>query len=360
MGAAFASFLFSCFLTLLIVRYRFIHEKVTADTDFESPQKFHTVAVPRIGGLAIFLALFLGGSVRLISDWASGILLLQILVCCLPAFLSGLTEDLTKRISPLTRLLACFGSACLAYWVLHATVTSISISWIDPILSIPLVAAILSCLMIAGLTNSYNIIDGFNGLACMVGIITLAAIGYVAFRNSDFAFVFIVVATIGSIMGFFIWNFPRGLIFLGDGGAYLIGFFVGVLSILLIMRNPTVSPWFACLINIYPIFETLFSIWRKKFIKKMSPGMPDGTHLHMLIYGRIARWINPNQSNTFFSGNARTSPFLWLLSSLAVFPAAIWWNNTWILEILTLLFCLTYIYIYRSIVQFKTPRWLKK
>ncbi|MCF8196398.1 MAG: glycosyltransferase [Polynucleobacter sp.] len=246
---------------------------------------------------------------RLITDWASGILLLQILVCCLPAFLLGLLEDLTKRISPLIRLLACFGSALLAYWVLHAVVTSISISWIDPILSMPLIAATLSCLMIAGITNSYNIIDGFNGLACMIAIITLTAIGYVAFRNNDSALVFITVATIGSILGFFIWNYPSGRIFLGDGGAYLIGFWIGVLSILLVSRNSAVSPWFACLINIYPIFETIFSIWRKKFLKKISPSIPDGTHLHMLIYGRIARWINPNQTNTVFTRNARTSPF---------------------------------------------------
>jgi UDP-N-acetylmuramyl pentapeptide phosphotransferase/UDP-N-acetylglucosamine-1-phosphate transferase len=349
----------SFILTALLIRYRNLHKNFSADTDLSGPQKFHTVAVPRIGGLAIFLALFLGGALRLISDSSSGVLLLQILACCLPAFLSGLLEDLTKRISPLSRLLACLGSALLAYWVLHAAVTSISISWIDPILSIPLIATILSCLMIAGLTNSYNIIDGFNGLACMVAIITLTAIGYVAFRNDDSTLVFIAVATIGSILGFFIWNFPRGHIFLGDGGAYLIGFWISVLSILLVSRNSAVSPWFACLINIYPIFETIFSIWRKKFLKKMSPGMPDGAHLHMLIYGRIARWINPHQTSTLFTSNARTSPFLWILSSTAVFPAAIWWNNTLMLELCTLLFCLFYVYIYRSIVQFKIQRWLK-
>jgi UDP-N-acetylmuramyl pentapeptide phosphotransferase/UDP-N-acetylglucosamine-1-phosphate transferase len=359
MLASFSCFILSFFLTALLIRYRNLHENFSADTDLSSPQKFHTVAVPRIGGLAIFLALFFGSAVRLISDWASGILLLQILACCLPAFMSGLLEDLTKRISPLIRLLACFGSALLAYWILHTVVNSISISWIDPILSIPLIAAILSCIMIAGLTNSYNIIDGFNGLACMVAIITLAAIGYVAFRNNDNTLIFIVVATISSILGFFIWNYPRGLIFLGDGGAYLIGFWIGVLSILLVSRNSTVSPWFACLINIYPIFETIFSIWRKKFVKKMSPGMPDGTHLHMLIYGRIARWIYPNRTNALLTGNARTSPFLWLLSSLAVFPATIWWNNTLALELCTLLFCLSYAYIYKSIVQFKIQRWFK-
>ncbi|QWE02831.1 glycosyltransferase [Polynucleobacter sp. JS-JIR-II-b4] len=359
MAALFVAFVLSCLLTALIVRYRFIHESFSTDNNFDGPQKFHTVAVPRIGGVAIFSALLAGALVRLLSDWPSGILMLQMLICALPAFLSGLIEDATKRISPLTRLSACFGSGILAYWVLHTSITTISVAWIDPILSFPIVAASLSCLMIAGLTNSYNIIDGFNGLACMVAMITLTAIGYVAFRNHDYALVFIAVTTIGSIMGFFIWNFPRGLIFLGDGGAYLIGFWIGALSILLIMRNPDVSPWFACLINIYPIFETLFSIWRKKVIKKMNPGLPDGTHLHMLIYGRIARWINPDQKNPFFSSNARTSPFLWVLSSLAVFPAALWWNNTWMLEAFSLLFCISYVYIYRSIVQFNTPRWLK-
>lgn len=359
MVAAFAAFLFSCLLAMLIIRYRFIHGHLSADSDFDSPQKFHTVAVPRIGGLAIFLALLLGGIVRLISDLPSGILLLQILACSLPAFLSGLIEDLTKKISPLTRLVACFGSAILAVLILNASVTTVSISWVDPVLAIPLVATLLSCLMISGLTNSFNIIDGFNGLASMVGIMSLVAIAYVAFRNNDYTLVFIAIATTGSVMGFFLWNFPRGLIFLGDGGAYLLGFCIGVLSILLIQRNPEVSPWFACLINIYPIFETLFSIWRKKFIKKMSPGMPDGAHLHMLIYGRIARWIDPTQSNALFSSNARTSPFLWLLSSMAVFPAIIWWQNTRVLEAFTALFCISYIYIYHSIVRFKIPRWLK-
>ena len=359
MVAAFAAFICSCFLTMTLIRYRFLHERISNDDDFESPQKFHKVAVPRIGGSAIFTALLLAGIIRTFYEPTSGFLLLKILACSLPAFLSGLIEDLTKRVSPLVRLIACLISGAIAYKVVNAEITNIAIEWINPFLSIPFIAVLISCFMIAGLTNAYNIIDGFNGLACMIGIITITAIGYVAFRNNDNTILFISVSMIGSILGFFIWNYPRGLIFLGDGGAYLIGFVVGVLSILLTARNQAVSPWFACLINIYPIFETLFSIWRKKFIKQMSPGMPDGTHLHMLVYGRIARWINPKQSKKFISSNARTSPFLWLLSSSAVLPATVWWNSTWVLEALTVIFCINYLYIYRSIVLFKTPRWLK-
>jgi len=227
------------------------------------------------------------------------------------------------------------------------------------LLSVPAISIGISCIMLAGLTNAYNIIDGFNGLACMVGILTLAAIAYVSFRVDDYLLLFMASLIISSIFGFFIWNYPRGLIFLGDGGAYLIGFFVGALSILLINRNEEVSPWFACLINIYPAFETIFSMWRKKFIKKMGVSMPDGVHLHMLIYGRVARFIRQENNESNFSSNARTSPFLWLLASLSIFPAMIFWGNDSALQALTLLFCITYVYIYRSIVLFKVPNWMQ-
>ncbi len=359
MLASFIAFITSCLITVLVVRYKYKHESLTSDFDFDGPQKFHTVAVPRVGGLGVFVGVLVSALARLTQDFDSGLILLEVVFCGFTAYMVGTLEDLTKKVSPKVRIIGCFISALTAYLILGTQVKSIDILWIEPIFSIPIIVALLSCFMIVGLTNAYNIIDGFNGLVCMVAIITLSAIAYVAFRNNDSAIVFVGVALIGGIFGFFVWNYPRGLIFLGDGGAYFIGFSIGVISILLTVRNPNVSPWFAFLINIYPIFETLFSIWRKKFIKKMSPSMPDGVHLHMLIYGRIAKWVNPKSKNSYFSSNARTSPFLWFLSSLAVFPAVIFWNNTLFLQIAGLVFCLSYVYLYRSIVKFKI-QWLIK
>ena len=359
MLSAFLTFLASCFFTLLIVKYKYAHEKLSADHNFDGPQKFHTVAVPRIGGIAIFFSLIIGGISRYFLDPESGTLVFLILVSSLPAFGSGLIEDLTKKVSPKIRLISCFISGLIAFYLLRTIIVSIDIPWLNPVFAIPGAALLITCFMVAGLTNSFNIIDGFNGLACMVGIITLFAIAYVSFRLNDSSMVYLSVIMVSGLMGFFVWNYPRGLIFLGDGGAYLIGFWISILSILLIIRNPVVSPWFACLINMYPIFETIFSIWRKRFIKKMSPSMPDGVHLHMLIYGRIARWINPDDKNSYFASNARTSPFLWVLSSMAVFPAVIFWKSTLVMEIFTVLFCLSYIFIYKSIVTFKIPKWLK-
>jgi UDP-GlcNAc:undecaprenyl-phosphate/decaprenyl-phosphate GlcNAc-1-phosphate transferase len=348
----------SFFISALIIRLKYFKVKSILDSDTLSPQKFHIQPVPRIGGLSIFLSLFIGSLIRLSENWESGFLALTLLLCGTPAFMIGFFEDITKNIAPSRRLVTCLISAILAIYLLDIKVVSIDVYWIDPMFKSSIIAILLSSFMIVGLTNAYNIIDGFNGLVSIVAVMTLLAIGYVAFRNDDYAIIFIVVMVISGILGFFSLNYPRGLIFLGDGGAYLLGFLIAGLSILLNVKHPNVSPWFSLLINIYPIFETLFSIWRKLVLKKTSPSVPDGVHLHMLIYGRVSKWLSPG-NKTYYGRNSKTSPFLWLLSGLAVFPAVVFWNHTFILQIFSLIFCMTYILIYKAIVKFKFQKWIK-
>jgi hypothetical protein len=136
---------------------------------------------------------------------------------------------------------------------------------------------------------------------------------------------------------------------------------IAALSILLVKRNPMVSPWFALLVNAYPIFETLFTIWRRKIHQGKNPGLPDAAHFHSLIYRRLIRWaeVHESKKTASYSKNANTSPYLWLLSSFAVFPAVIWWDITWVLQCAALLFCISYIWIYNAVVKFKTPDILK-
>ena len=98
----------------------------------------------------------------------------------------------------------------------------------------------------------------------MEAMINLLVIRYGAFKASDPVLAFACLIVIGAIGGFFIWKYPRVLIFLDDGGAYLPGYQIASLSILLAVRNPSASPRFALLVNAYPIFETLFTIWRRK------------------------------------------------------------------------------------------------
>jgi UDP-N-acetylmuramyl pentapeptide phosphotransferase/UDP-N-acetylglucosamine-1-phosphate transferase len=352
------AFFCSLMVTLVLIRYQHLHQKISSDYDLSGPQKFHTHVVPRIGGIGIFLAITLTGLVTLLFfKLDRGLLLVQLIACALPTFLIGLLEDVTKNIGVKVRLTVTACSASLFGYLLNAWIISIHVPGADWLFSIGIVSVLFTIISITGLANAYNIIDGFNGLASMVAMISLLAIGYVAFKANDPTLASASLIVIGAIGGFFIWNYPKGLIFLGDGGAYLIGFLIAGFSILLVLRNSSVSPWFALLVNAYPIFETLFTIWRRKVHQGKNPGLPDGAHFHSLIYRRLIRWaeVHEVKDTASYAKNAKTSPYLWLLSSLAVFPAIIWWQTTWILQCFALLFCISYVWIYNAVVKFKTP-----
>jgi UDP-N-acetylmuramyl pentapeptide phosphotransferase/UDP-N-acetylglucosamine-1-phosphate transferase len=355
----FTAFFTSLLLILLIIRYKHLHEHLSGDHDLCGPQKFHQESVPRIGGLGIYAALWVANLVAYFKDPSLAVFLSMVLVAALPVSATGLAEDITKRISVRVRLITGFISGALLMYFFTITSIRIGVWGLDTLLLNVWVAVIFLCIACAGLANAYNIIDGFNGLASMVAIISTAAIAFVAFKVGDLELVYLALILIGAITGFFVWNYPRGLIFLGDGGAYLIGFFIATLSILLVHRNPTVSPWFALLVNAYPIFETLFTIWRRSVHHRKSAGFPDGAHFHSLIYRRVMRWILINNQPHHYLRNAKTSPYLWALSSIGVLPAIVWWDTTAILMLMSIFFIAFYIHIYFSIVTFKTPRLLK-
>jgi UDP-N-acetylmuramyl pentapeptide phosphotransferase/UDP-N-acetylglucosamine-1-phosphate transferase len=166
--------------------------------------------------------------------------------------------------------------------------------------------------------------------------------------------------TAGAVMGFFVWNFPAGLIFLGDGGAYLLGFLVAELGILLVVRNMSVSAIFPLLLCAYPIFETIFTMYRRKVVRGVATAAPDGIHLHTLIHRRLVRWTLTGNSDRrrLRRRNSMTSPYLWVLCLTSVIPAVLWWNNTAVLTSFLIVFVAFYVWIYTRIVRFKTPKWL--
>jgi UDP-N-acetylmuramyl pentapeptide phosphotransferase/UDP-N-acetylglucosamine-1-phosphate transferase len=320
--------------------------------------------VARIGGIALFLALLCLHLV-LSTLFNHSILLSNLLLTALPVFTMGLIEDLTKRVSPKLRLLASFMSAALAAYLMGHLINQTHIALLDYLLAYSVVAYLLTLFAVAGVINSINLIDGFNGLASMVCLLICLSIAYVALQYQDYELLLACVATVGAILGFFVWNYPKGLIFLGDGGAYLLGFLIVQLSIALVVRHPSVSPWYMVLLLIYPIMETLFSIYRRKIIRGISPTMPDGVHLHMLIYKRLIRFAFQKQlvhhnkqykQHYTIKRNAATSPYLWLLSSAAVVPATLFYKQTWLLQAFCLLFVVSYVWLYWRIVKFKSPQ----
>lgn len=353
-------FLVGLFATLVVMRSSVRHSALAADHDLSGPQKFHTRPVPRVGGLGVIASILAGTLIAQVSSSPVAKSLWLLALCSMPAFIAGITEDLTKNVSPRRRLFATAVSSALGIWLLNAVVNRTDIPGFDQFLQWWTPASmLLTVFIITGTANAINIIDGFNGLASMCVLMMVLSLAYVAFQVGD-NFVFTAsLITAGAILGFFVWNFPAGLIFLGDGGAYLLGFLLGELCILLVQRNTAVSPIFPLLLCAYPVFETVFSIYRKKWLRGMSPGMPDGIHLHMLVYKRLMRlMVGATLDRRKTARNSMTSPYLWVLSLTSVIPAVLWWDNTTVLTCFLLAFMVAYVLLYWSIVRFKAPKWL--
>jgi len=353
------AFLVAFLATLVVVRLARRLARVAGDHDLSGPQKFHARVVPRIGGVGIVLGIAVAAAAAAWAERSVAGLAAGLLLAAVPTFGAGLAEDLTKAQSPRRRLVFTALSAGVAVWLVEAVITRTDIPGLDWVVAYAVGAALVTVFVVTGVANAVNIIDGFNGLASMCVLLMLAGLVYVAFDVGDRAIAWLALAGIGAVLGFFVWNFPAGLVFLGDGGAYFLGFYLAELAILLLHRNPGVSPMFPLLLCMYPVFETLFSIYRKKLLRGMSPGLPDGVHLHMLVFKRLMRWaIGNRDAHTLTRRNSMTSPYLWILCSLSVVPAVLFYDSTPIQAAFIVLFGLIYVLLYWRIVRFRAPRWM--
>lgn len=354
------AFFVSTISSLLIVRFQHLHNRWSIDGDLSSVQKFHARPTPRIGGISLILGLLASTFLSwIMMPYANSHPYWLLLLCALPAFGGGLIEDLTKRVSVLQRLVLTACSAALGYWLLGAGLTSVDLLWVDSLLIFAPISLLFTCFAVAGVANAINLIDGYNGLSGMVSIMILGALAYVGLQVGDVLIWMPALAMVGAIFGFFVWNYPRGLIFLGDGGAYLIGFMIGELAVLLVARHDNISAWFPLLLVIYPIFETLFTIYRRVVIRKASPGLPDALHMHQMVYMRLVRWaVGSPCADEKTMRNSMTSPYLWLLCSVSVIPAVLFWRYESLLQIFSLGFVLVYVLLYRALVRFRAPRLL--
>jgi len=339
-------FTITAVLTALIIS---LPKKWTANEfDTIGMQKFHKNPVPHIGGALLFTGFFIG-------LWflpAAQEIRLLLLVASLPVFIAGIAEDCTGKIGPTLRMIAALLSITIAFFYLDIGIRSLNFAWSDYLLSnFNFLSLLFTLLVVGGLINAINIIDGYNGLMAGYSILALLAIAYVSHILGDGLVFQLSLTLTASLAGFFVFNFPLGKIFMGDGGAYFVGLIMAVIGLMLGIRNDEVSHWFVLLLFIYPLYETAFSIYRKAIVRGTSVSQPDGYHLHMLIYKRVVK-CKKFKNNTVVC-NSLTSPFLWVLSLFSIIPAVIWFNNQTMLIVWAFVFMLVYTIIYRRIVHFK-------
>ncbi len=200
--SGFLSVLILCFIILASQKWHLIY---SSDTDI-GPQKIHSNQIPRIGGIALLAGLLTAYILKL--PFAAGLL-----IGVLPVFLSGITEDISKRIPPFFRLGASIVSAVALVWVLSLQISARGIPLLDTLFSIEIVALSITALAIALMAQSINIIDGLNGLSIGTSLIMTCAIAIIALINGDFALAEFSLFFVACLAGILVINFPRGLLF---------------------------------------------------------------------------------------------------------------------------------------------------
>lgn len=359
LGILFRITLFAALVSALICGFLIWserwHARFSHDAVDSGPQKFHAVAVPRIGGLAIACAIAatligLDAADLLRDESVEGFSLLAL--AALPAFCGGLAEDFTKRVGVLARLLLTMGSGVLAAVLVGATLSRVDVPGLDNLLQHwPVFAIAFTAFAVSGVANAINIIDGSNGLAAAYSVIALTVLIWVSVEVADQVVLLGSLTMLGAVAGFLLWNWPSGKIFLGDGGAYLLGFWLAELSVLIVARNPEVSPWLPLLVMAYPICETLYTIYRRKIIHQQNVGCPDSNHLHQLILQLLIHTssIESNAESPKNSYNSKVVLKMLPIMLTPAFVAAISWNNTALLVVSASVFCLTYMLWYRRL-----------
>ena len=248
--------------------------------DTSAVQASHLNPTPRIGGLAIVIALIVAAALsHSAANWTTFVLLL---VSAMPVFVVGLAEDLGYSASPRRRLLAATVSgavfiALMGQWVLQTGIPGLDIAlhW-SPF------AVAFSLFLAVGVSHAFNLIDGLNGLAGFTAFAAALALATIAHQSALTEHRDILLTIAAAITGFLIFNFPFGKIFLGDAGAYAIGHLLVWMSVSILWRAPDVSPLAMLLIFFWPIADTLLAITRRFSLGKPI-AQPDRLHFHQLI-----------------------------------------------------------------------------
>ena len=116
----------------------------------------------------------------------------------------------------------------------------------------------------------------------MTAGVAAVALSLIAYQGGYLVMVELALMLAAVVFGFFLMNYPFGLIFLGDAGAYTLGFVLSWFGIAVLLHVPDASPWAILLTIFWPVADTLLAIWRRA--RRKSDAMaPDRLHVHQMV-----------------------------------------------------------------------------
>jgi UDP-N-acetylmuramyl pentapeptide phosphotransferase/UDP-N-acetylglucosamine-1-phosphate transferase len=247
--------------------------------DLSSVQAIHSKPTSRIGGVGIFVILC--ATVFLAPPSVASPYAYFILATCL-LFVVGLLEDTGTPVSPRMRLLACVATSAIVIAMFNTWLPRLGVPGFDPLMSHALVGIPVTLFVTAGVANGFNLIDGVNGLAAFTAMVSAICLAMIAYQAGISEMVILALMLAAAISGFFVLNFPFGAIFLGDAGAYTIGFILSWFGIAILLAAPAASAWAILLTMFWPLADTLLAIFRRAR-RKADAMAPDRLHVHQMV-----------------------------------------------------------------------------
>lgn len=326
------------FLISLGIFYSFfkIEKLILKNYHYRESHSIHQGKVSRQGGFLIFISIL----IYLIFHQVSTTLLTLFLIFT-PIAICAFVEDFYHNVNAVIRLVAIIVSSII-YANIFGPVHGIDIPFLSFLFENGVFLFIFTVLALTLITNSFNIIDGQNGLASFSFIFIIFSL--VGLNNFDYEDSKIYLIILLPTFFFLILNFPFSNIFLGDFGAYLFGFLSSSLIISFFNEHYEIIRWNAVLIIIYPLTETIFTFFRRLFLRR-SPFLPDNKHLHSLIYKKL-----------FSKNTTKANPLttIYLLPFMAYGPIFSIIFNDDLIKILFLImfyfitYFLTYVFLHKN------------
>ncbi|MED4600717.1 MraY family glycosyltransferase [Paenibacillus validus] len=266
--------LIALLMTPLVKRFAFWVGAV----DAPNHRKVHSRIMPRLGGLAIFIAFVAAYFVvspamdALKSDVVFGLLVGGAIVVVIGAL------DDRFDLSPKLKLLGQILAASVVVYS-GVVIDLVNVPFGDGVISLEWLAVPLTIFWIVGVTNAINLIDGLDGLSAGVSGIATCTILVLALMMGNVTVVLLCAVLLGSIGGFLFYNFHPAKIFMGDSGALFLGFTLATLSVLGFKQATVVSLLVPIMILGVPLSDTFFAIMRR-WVNNLPISVADKSHLH--------------------------------------------------------------------------------
>lgn len=340
-----STFLVSFCLSLLIISTKKFHINFTSrgHSGKSGIQNIHKIPTPRLGGIAIIIAFFI---FHFLIEMQNKEIYYTILFSSLIIFMVGIIDDFGFIIKPIWRLMFSAVASLIMVFYTGLWLQNISTPILEQLMQISFFAIFFTVFAVTGVVHSFNLIDGLNGLSLGISIIIGMTLCTIALYFEDTTLALFSIGICICAIGILVLNFPFGLIFLGDSGSHILGYFLAWNAIILIHKYPEISAWSILLCFFWPVMETLFSIYRR-LLDKVSTNTADLRHFHHLIFTILIR-----NKIIKFENNVANPLASFLILNLAGLPcimSLIFFENIIIIVSIVFIFTTFYLILYRYI-----------